>query len=155
MTSEFGNFCFIKHFFWEKCSHSNYSSITKRDFEQPISVKQAQTLLMILPTKIVLWVSLKIYEMQILVFHIYCDHAIVAPLCDLQFITEATNITHIITFNSIRLCLIKLVHLKLVHVLVLVVILVLVVLETLELEFASESMREVKNALRWLLPTLH
>ncbi len=34
---------------------------------------------MILPTKIVLWVSPKIYEMKILVFLIYCAHAIVAP----------------------------------------------------------------------------
>ncbi len=40
MTTEFGHFCFITHF-GEKCSHSNhYSSITKRDFELPISVKQ-------------------------------------------------------------------------------------------------------------------
>ncbi len=50
----------LLNIFWEKCSHSNhYSSITKRDFELPISVKLVLTLLIILPTKMVLWVSPK------------------------------------------------------------------------------------------------
>ncbi len=54
----------LLNIFGENCSHSNhYSSIAKRDFELPISVKQVYTLLMILPTKIVLWVSPKIYKM--------------------------------------------------------------------------------------------
>ncbi len=40
MTTEFGHFCIIKHF-WEKCLYSShYSSITKRYFELSISVKQ-------------------------------------------------------------------------------------------------------------------